>query len=154
MRSAFTLVEVLVATAIATVSGAALLQMNTNSTLLFEKIIAKSSISEKLSLFGLHGDIKYNRTTKSLYDILDRRYEIKNDELRKFLKDQSYDYQEKVVETISFDDEPSNETGDESTDQFYNDEEVAPPLIQFEIIQIFVKSKIDKGIIYQVRLVD
>ncbi len=152
MRSAFTLVEVLVATVIATVAGAGLLQLNSNYTYLFSQIKEKSVSSEVVSLIGLHADIKYNKTTKSLYDILDKTYDIENDDLRKYLKDQSFDYTENLVETITFGDEDS----EEEEFSMGESEEVSAlaPIIQFELLDIVIKNKQLRGSILHVRLIE
>lgn len=151
MRSAFTLIEVLVATVIATVAGAGLLQLNSNYTNLFVKIKEKSVSSEVVSLVGLHANIKYNKTKKSLYDILDRTYEIKNDDLRKYLKDQSFDYSENLVETITFGDEDFEEEEFSMGDS--NDVSALAPIIQFELIDVAISNKELRGSILHVRLV-
>ncbi len=152
MRNAFTLIEVLVATVIATVAGAGLLQLNSNYTNLFTKINEKSISSEVVSLIGLHADIKYNKTTKSLYDILDRSYEIKNDDLRKYLKNQSFDYKEHLVETITFGDEGQEEEEFSMGDS--NEVSALAPVIQFELIDIAIKNKQLQGSILHVRLIE
>jgi len=151
MRSGFTLIEVLVATVIASIAGMALLQMNSNNIHLFKQIQYRSSNSETLSLIALHNDLKYNKTTKTLFDFLDNTYEIQNDDFRKYLKDTKVDYNEKVLETITFG-ASEEETRDAATipeqeQQMSMSQEQqmdgAAPIIQFELIQIVVKS--DKG---------
>lgn len=149
MRKAFTLIEVLVATVIATVAGAGLLQMNSNYTKIFGRIQEKSLSSETVSLIGLHANIKYNKTSKTLYDILDKTYEIDNDDLRKYLKDQKFDYNENLVETITF-----GEDGAEDEEFSMDDSEdvsALAPVIQFEIIDVSIKSKELRGSILHVR---
>ena len=53
-------------------AGIALLQMNSQSTFLFSRLKTTSTISEVLSLVGHHADIRFNHSTKSLDDILNR----------------------------------------------------------------------------------
>ena len=149
MRSAFTLVEVLVATAIASIAGMALLKMNSNYTFLFSKLQKSSTMSEKISLVGHHADIKYNRTTKSLYDILNKTYEIDNDEFRKYLKDQKFDYKERLVATITFGEEEA--TQEEFSMDDSEGTSAAAPLVQFELMQISIKNKEEQGVILQAR---
>jgi prepilin-type N-terminal cleavage/methylation domain-containing protein len=153
MRSAFTLIEVLVATVIATVVGAGLLQLNSNYTYLFSKIKDKSLSSEIVSIIGLHADVKYNKTTKSLYDILDKTYDIKNDDLRKYLKDTSFDYRETLVDTITF-----GEDGSESEEEFSmgdsQETSAVAPVIQFELIDVSIKNRDLQGSILQIRLIE
>jgi prepilin-type N-terminal cleavage/methylation domain-containing protein len=152
MRNAFTLVEVLVATVIATVAGAGLLQLNSNYTHLFSRITEKSLSSEIVSLIGLHADLKYNKTTKSLFDILDKTYEIDNDDLRKYLKDQSFDYSEHLVETITLGEEDITEEEFSMGDS--NEVSALAPVIQFELIDVVIKNKQMQGSILHVRLIE
>jgi len=149
MRSAFTLIEVLVATVIATVAGAGLLQMNSNYTKIFSRIKEKSLSSETVSLIGLHTNIKYNKTSKTLFDILDNTYEIDNDDLRKYLKDQKFDYKENLVETITF-----GEDGEEDEDFSMGDNKdvsALAPVIQFEIINVSIINRELSGSILHIR---
>jgi prepilin-type N-terminal cleavage/methylation domain-containing protein len=150
MKHAFTLIEVLVAAMIASIAGMALLQMNSNNTHLFKQIKQRSSTSETMSLIALHSDKKYNKTTKSLYDILGDTYDIKNDDFRKYLKATPIDYSEQLVETIRFDDAQSSEESDvknEGTD-------TSVPVIQFELIQLIAKTKEGQNTILTARMVE
>jgi prepilin-type N-terminal cleavage/methylation domain-containing protein len=158
MRQGFTLIEVVAAVAIATISGAALLQMSANSLNFFTKIHEKSLVSEELSLVGAHADIKFNRTTKSLDDILDRSYNIDNDELRDYLKAQTFDYNEVVLETITLDEDSLGDSEDEESeiaedirDTQDPTQSALAPVIQFEIVQVSIKNKKEHGSILQVR---
>lgn len=144
MRPAFTLVEVLAAAMIATIAGIALLQMNSQNLFLFSRLRQKASVSETLSLVGNHADSRFNHTTKSLYDLLDDTYEIENDELRKYLQDQKYDYSERVVATVSFNSDGMSEQNASFTDEEMQDAASAP-LIQFELVQVGVKNKDEHG---------
>ena len=149
MRSAFTLIEVLVATVIATVAGAGLLQMNSNYTKIFSRIKEKSLSSETVSLIGLHTNIKYNKTSKTFFDILDNTYDIDNDDLRKYLKNQKFDYKENLVETITF-----GEDGEKDEDfSMGNSKDVSAlaPVIQFEIINVSIKNRELSGSILHIR---
>ncbi len=157
MRAGFTLIEVLVATVIASIAGMALLQMNANNMHLFKQIQYRSSNSETLSLVALHNDIKYNRTTKTLFDILDNTYDITDDDFRKYLKDSKIDYTEKVLETITFGASES-ETAQEPAvpkQEMPHAEDVQmstmAPVLQFELIQIVVKNDEGKNAILSAR---
>ncbi len=157
MRKAFTLIEVLVATVIATISGMALLQMNSNNTHLFKQIQYRSSNSEPISIIALHSDKKYHRTTKSLYDILDNTYDIKNDDLRKYLKDAKIDYTEKVIEIITFGESEMDEESQESqmrdkSEVMEKEMSTSAPIIQFELVQIVIKNEESKNAILTARM--
>ncbi len=149
MRGAFTLIEVLVATVIASIAGMALLQMNSNNMHLFKQIQYRSSNSEPISLIALHGDKKYNKTTKSLYDILGKTYDIKNDDLRKYLKDYRVDYNEMLIETIKFDESEAEAENDE----MIQEEDTSVPIIQFELIQIVAKTEQGQNAILTARII-
>jgi hypothetical protein len=151
MKKAFTLVEVVAAAAIASLAGLALLKMNANYSFLFTKLQQTSTISEKVSLVGHHADLKYHRTTKTLYDILNNTYEIENDDFRKYLKEQKFDYHERRVELITFGEEELGE--DEAFGEMDTGEDMSAvaPLVQFELMQISIKNRKEQGMILQVR---
>ncbi len=158
MRAGFTLIEVLVATVIASIAGMALLQMNSNNMHLFKQIQYRSSNSETLSLIALHNDKKYNRTTKELFVILDDTYDITNDDLRKYLKETKIDYSEKLIELITFgasEDEmsQSNTMAEQEMSMAQEQQQVSgvAPVIQFELIQIIVKNDEGKNAILSAR---
>ena len=152
MRSGFTLIEIMIAAAIASIVGMALLAMSNNTTHLFATIKQSSNMAESLSIIGAHGDIRFNHTDKSLYDILDKSYIIDNDELRRFLENGRYSYNEKVIDTITFGEDgeiEEEDIEDEGLDR--EDLQGQSPLIQFELIQISIKNATSKGYILQVR---
>ncbi|MEA1918825.1 MAG: prepilin-type N-terminal cleavage/methylation domain-containing protein [Campylobacterota bacterium] len=149
MRSAFTLVEVIAATAIASIAGLALLQMNSNYAFMFSKLKQSSTMSEQISLIGNHADSKYHRTSKTLYDILDRTYTIDNDDLRKYLKDKKFDYNERLVATISFGEEEMEEEEFSMGDS--QETSAAAPIVQFELIQVSIKNSETQGMILHTR---
>ncbi len=140
MRPAFTLVEVIAAAAIASIAGIALLKMNSQSMFLFSRLKESASAAETLSLVGNHADKRFSHTTKSLYDLLDDTYDIQNDAFRKWLQEQKYDYNENVVETVSFGSDMN-----ESQTQEYSSETKADaanaPIVQFELIQVAIKRE-------------
>ncbi len=150
MRFGFTLVEVLIATVIASVAGLALLKANSSNTHLFTKLTGYSQASEELSLVGIHADKRFNHTTKSLYDILDKKYDVVNDDLRKYLKSTKYAYNETLVDTISFGEEEAEEksAASETPD---TDGATSAPLIQFELIKVSIKNDSLHGAILKVR---
>jgi len=151
-RKGFTLIEIMISVAITSIVGMALLTMNNNTLHLFTKIQNSSDITEQLSLIGSHGDVKYNRTDKTLYDILNKTYQIDNDEARQYLENIKYAYNEKIVDTITFGEDGSLEDENEQ-EESSNREELGEqaPLIQFELVQISIKNKQKKGYILQVR---
>ena len=150
MRKGFTLIEIMISVAISSIVGMALLTMNSNSIALFTKIQNSSDISEQLSLIGSHGEVRFNHTDKTLYDILNKNYTIDNDEARHYLEEIKYSYNEKIIDTITFG-EDMEEEEEQSESVNRDDLEDQSPLIQFELVQISIKSKTKKGYILQVR---
>jgi hypothetical protein len=140
MRPAFTLVEVIAAAAIAAIAGIALLQMNSQNMFLFSRLTETAAVSETLSLIGNHADKRFNHATKSLYDMLDNTYQIENDELRKYLQNDKYDYSENVVDTISLAPDAMPAVGETISDIEMQDASAAPA-VQFELVQVSIKKE-------------
>ncbi|MBN2895258.1 MAG: hypothetical protein JXK05_05130 [Campylobacterales bacterium] len=151
MRSAFTVVEVVIAAVIATIAGVGLLQMNANYAFLFARMEQKSISSEVLSLVGFHADKKYHKTTKTLEDLLDRTYDIQNDDLRKWLGETKLDYTEHLIETITLGEEELG--GDFGNYEMEDASETSAlaPVIQFELLEIHVEGETIRGSVLHVR---
>ncbi|MEJ2500805.1 MAG: hypothetical protein P8Y65_06735 [Campylobacterales bacterium] len=153
MRSAFTIIEVLAAVAIATIVGAAMLKMNSSNLFFLGQLKQTSQVSEDLAVAALHADKRFNRDDKSLYDLMEGAYAIDNDDLRRYLKTQNYRYTESVADTISFD--TGMMTGSEEDDNGNEAANVeaaaAVPMIQFELISITLASDKRHGSIMQIR---
>ena len=152
MRPAFTLIEVLAAVAITAIAGIALLKMNSANLFFFSKLKNYAQMQDVLSIAGLHGDLSFNRSDKTLYSILDTYYTIGNDDLRQYLKSQKYAYSEQLVDTIAFDTDvlaSQTQNGDVTMADVQN--AAAAPLIQFELIRITLRDKEKHGSILQVR---
>ncbi len=150
MREGFTMVEVLVAAVIASFAGMALLQTNNSNTLLFSKLKSLSESTEELSLVATHADKRFNRSNKSLYDILDRQYDIQNDDFRKYLKETKYDYTETLIDTIIFGDDGEAENS-EDTNMLYEENSESVPTLQFELIKISIRNETSHGAIIKIR---
>lgn len=151
MRSAFTIIEVVIAAFIATIAGVGLLQMNANYAFLFGRMEQKSISSEVLSLVGFHADQKYHKTTKTLEELLDRTYDIQNDDLRKWLGDTKLDYTEHLIETITLGEEELG--GDFGNYEMEDSSETSAlaPVIQFELLEIHVEGERIRGSVLHVR---
>lgn len=152
MRPAFTLIEVLAAGAIASIAGIAMLKMNSANLFFFTKLKNYAQIQDVLSVAGLHGDVAFNHSDTTLYTLLDPYYTIENDELRQYLKSQTYSYSEQVTDTISFDTGIlSADTQNAEIKMSDVQKAAAAPLIQFELIKITLRDKAKHGSILQVR---
>lgn len=143
MRPGFTLVEVVAAAAIASIAGIALLQMNSQSIFLFSRLRETASAAELLSIVGNHADSRFNRTEKSLYDLLDGTYTIDNDELRRYLQRERISYTERLVDTIGLDGSTANvgDSPEMGQTQKELEDAAAAPIIQFELVQVVMKTK-------------
>ncbi len=159
MRNAFTLIEILIAVAIASVVGLTVMKSSDNIMMLFSRLQHNATMSERLSIFGAHGDIKYNHTEKELYDLLRDNYTIRNDEFIKQLKAIKYTYNESIVETITLGEDGTMQSNlEQNISNRMNDtlSDAMPeeaPMIQFEIVGIYVKDSENKGFIYQLRAI-
>ena len=155
MRPAFTLIEVLAAVAIASIAGIAMLKMNSANLFFFDKLKHYAQMQDVLSIAGLHGDVSYNRSDKTLYAILNPYYTIDNDELRRYLKSQTYRYEEQLIDTVAFDtDALADEAPDREVDMTDIQNAAAAPLIQFELIRITLRDPVKHGSILQVRTLE
>jgi len=151
MRRAFTLAEVLVAVAIVSIAGIAMLKMNGANLFFFTKLKNYAQIQDVLGIAGLHGSVTFNRDDKTLYHLLEPSYAINNDDLREYLKSQTYRYDETLVDTISFDTDTVAQETDTGDVQLNEVASSASPQIQFELIKIVLSNKQNHGSILQIR---
>ena len=159
MRSGFTLIEVLAAVAIASIAGIAMLKMNSSNLFFFDQLRQYSQIQETLSIAGFHGTKSDDRSDKTLYAMLETSYTIDNDDLRHYLKSQTYSYSERVVDTVSFDSdalfsEEDGGTQTETVSEVDMEKAASVPLIQFELVAVTLKDKTKHGTILQVRTME
>lgn len=100
MRKAFTLVEVLVSAGIISIVGIALLQSHSTNTKLINRMNKQYHVKEEFSLILLNANENYSGSSKSIYDFISQKFTIKNDELKKWLKDKSIEYKDKEFSNI------------------------------------------------------
>ena len=120
-RNAFTLIEVLVSVAILAVVATGLFQISMNSKNNFAFLEQKARFDRLSSIPVMHNDEKYHHKEKTLFDFLRTDYEIKKDEVRKFLKKEKISYEEEEYTKFA----PFAE-GEDATDEsslFGNSEE-------------------------------
>ena len=120
-KNAFTLIEVLMSIAIISIVGLALLQLNANSTKMINYLFEKGGTNEHISILSINLDEDLDKKNKSLYEIIERKYNIKNDDIRKSLKAIEYDikYTEISVTDLLEEDTEDNElvnNDDENTE--------------------------------------
>ncbi len=100
MRRAFTLVEVLVAVTIISVVVIGLLSSNATNAKLSKKLSNQYRHKEQFSIVLLNANERFHNREKSLYDFLATKFNIKNDELRRWLKEQKVSYIDKDFATV------------------------------------------------------
>ncbi len=101
MRKAFTLIEVLVATAIISVVALALLQTHSNNTKLMRHIDKQYRTRELFSVVLLNAQKSWDGSTKSLHNILSRKFNIKDGDTIRWLKDNSIKYDQDELSSIN-----------------------------------------------------
>lgn len=92
MRKAFTLIEVLVAVGIISVVVMALLQTKANNAKLTKNIIKQMEVKDEFSLVLLNAKNSYHAKTKTLYDLLKSKFDIKDDDMQRWLKKERFSY--------------------------------------------------------------
>lgn len=100
-RKAFTLIEVLISVAILAVVATGLFQISFNSKNNFEFLEHKARFDRLSSIPIIHNDAKYHHKEKALYEFLRADYEIKEDEVRKFLKQKKVQYSQEEYARFS-----------------------------------------------------
>lgn len=89
MRKAFTLIEVLFAVMIMSLVGLALLQSSSNNTKLISHNAHKNGFVHLSSIFVLNMDETLHNSSKTLDDLLDKKYKL-DDDTRQFFKEKTY----------------------------------------------------------------
>lgn len=102
MRQAFTLVEVLVAVAIISVVGLALLSMKQNHTYLFAKSYDKKEATSILNIVALNSKSSTTDQKADLYAQVNAIKEIKDDDLISYFKEREYEYKQSEASIIDF----------------------------------------------------
>ncbi len=92
MRKAFTLIEVLVAVGIISLVVMGLLNSNSINGRLSKRLSKQFHQKEEFSIILLNANENFHNKEKNLYSFLRKKFNIKNDELRKWLKDKKFDY--------------------------------------------------------------
>ncbi len=100
-RSAFTLIEVLVSVAILAVVATGLFQISLNGKNNFEFLYEKAKFDRKSSIALMHNNPKYHHKEKEFYEFLRDGYDIKDDEIRQYLKKEKVSYSQEEYTTFS-----------------------------------------------------
>ncbi len=98
-KKAFTLIEVLVSVVILSTVAVLLFEISTNSKNSFSYLSEKASFTTLSSLPLMQNNPKYHNSDKTLYEYVRYDFDIKDDELRKYLKETKIHYdQEEFAE--------------------------------------------------------
>lgn len=100
MRRAFTLIEVIVAAGIIAVVALGLLQVHGTNTKLIANMQNRYHAQEEFSLVLLNANDKWHNSNKSFYDFISQSIQIKNDDLRAWLKKQKIEYRHKEFSKV------------------------------------------------------
>ena len=147
-KKAFTLIEVLVAVVILSTVAVMLFEISTNSKNNYAFLSSKANFTTLASIPLMHNNQKFQNSEKSLFAYLRNDYDIKDDELRKYLKGKKVHYNQEEFSKISLLDEG------ESLDQIPEDEKDKMTNMNFKIIftKIQLNSKKQSTFAYQVEI--
>ncbi len=100
MRKAFTLIEVLVSVSIISIVVLGLLSSSATNGKLSKRLSDKYKQKDEFSIVLLNANKNFHNSQKSLYDFLGKKYKIKNDELKTWLKNKKFEYTDKEFSTM------------------------------------------------------
>lgn len=145
-RSAFTLIEVLVSITILAVVATGLFKISMNSKDNFAYLHEKSKFDRLSSIAFMHNNQKYHHKEKELYDFLRRDYNIKDDDIRQYLKKHILTYTQEEYSTLSLGDTSSQDEADSADMQ---DEQTIPD-ITFVFDKITISNKHQSTYAYKI----
>lgn len=145
-KKAFTLIEVLVSVVILSTVAVLLFEISTNSKNSFSYLSQKASFTTLASLSLMHNNPKYHNSDKALFEYIRYSFDIKDDELRKYLKEKKVHYTQEEFTTFS----PLSE-GDEDVinDASENEEQ---DMMNFTIIfdKVLIRDKKQSTYVYKI----
>ena len=100
-KKAFTLIEVLVSVVILSTVAVLLFEISTNSKNSFSYLSQKASFTTLSSLPLMHNNPKYHNSDKTLYEYIRYDFDIKDDDLRKYLKEKKIHYRQEEFADFS-----------------------------------------------------
>ncbi len=145
-KKAFTLIEVLVSVVILSTVAVLLFEISTNSKNSFSYLSQKAGFTTLSSLALMHNDSKYHNSDKTLFEYIRYDFDIKDDELRKYLKEQKIHYfQEEFSEFSPFSEGDKEAIADTSEEKEQN-------MMDFTIIfdKVLIGNKQQSTFIYKV----
>jgi len=100
-KKAFTLIEVLISVVILSTVAVLLFEISTNSKNSFSYLSQKASFTTLSSLPLMHNNPKYHNSDKTLYEYIRYDFDIKDDDLRKYLKEKKIHYRQEEFADFS-----------------------------------------------------
>ncbi len=130
-KKAFSLIEVLVAVVILSTVAVLLFEISTNSKNNFSFLSKKANFTTLASMPIMHSNYKYHHREVEIYEFIKDSYDIKDDELRTYLKDKKIHFT--YEEFTSF-----SPLGDEDIAE---DEGIPNFTIVFDKIEVYNKKQ-------------
>ncbi len=146
-RGAFTLIEVLVSVTILAVVATGLFQISLNSKNNFEFLYKKAAFDRKSSIPLMHNDPKYHHKEKEFYEFLRGSYDIKDDEIRQYLKKEKISYSQEEYTTFS----PLGDNIQDNTDFEQNQNPMAQS-IRLIFDKVAISNKNQSTYAYKIRI--
>ncbi len=98
----FILIEVIISVMLLSLAGTALLKANSNQKKIYSITQDKLSFSKKISIITNRSSADLHNKKINLYDSIKGRYQLKNSELIKILKETEIEYAQKYKSTTKF----------------------------------------------------
>lgn len=155
MKKSFSLVEILIAAAIISVVGLALLQSGANNTKLINYMNEKKEMRELFSIVLLNSNEEWHNREKRLYDFVEKKFNIDDDDIRRELKDIKIDYKDDEFSKLNLFGDSDSEMEDRANNLNINEDEfINKDEFDFKIIinRVFVKGEKDNAFGYTVKL--
>jgi len=152
-RSAFTLIEVMVAVVIISVVIMALLELFSNNTHIFSKLEKENKVNQYLSFLMYNSDYGFSDEKLTLYDLI-ADFDVEND-LRQELKNQKVEILYQELDSIDMSEYDPNEDEDNPiNDEVINtkEKEQGSSNLVFEIGRSVLKSQDSSGSFIRIRL--
>ena len=123
MKRAFTLIEVLIAVGIIAFIGAVLLKIVSNNTFFISRFLQQNNFATFVSFFSQLDD-KSHKKEFFIKDTISSNYNIKDDDLNRYLKPYKIIYQDQLIATKSLFEEHKKKRQADKEEVWTTDEEV------------------------------
>lgn len=138
MRKAFTLVEVLIAAVLVSIAVIGLLQSSQNNLLLIDFAKKKKATNEIFSLILLNENEEWDKSDKDLYEFVKDKFDIKNDDLKTYLKNQKVLYTQEEANLIDLSEAYADELLELENTNLQQIQELLPKI---QVDKVLISSK-------------